>query len=83
MDVTITGNDWPAEIAELLVTIIQAGLDERYAPLRGVRVTEGFQPYLTIELSNGAEGQVTAVHSAWPDDGTDTHEAVTEEPVSD
>ncbi len=83
MDTTISGNESPAEIAELLATIIEAGLVERYAPLRGVRVTEGFQPYITIELTNGAEWQVTAVQSAWPDDGTGTHEAIIEEPASD
>jgi hypothetical protein len=48
MDTPITGNDDPAEIAELLATIIEAGLLEVNTPPGVARVTEGYPPYLTI-----------------------------------
>lgn len=73
-DGILTGNEDPADFANYLATIIESAMVDgggfAVQPLREIRVTDGFQPYLTIELANGAEWQITPVRASWPQDGS-------------
>jgi hypothetical protein len=80
----LTGNESASTVADLLTDLLGRALHDEFCgdgnPAIDVRVEHGFQPYLTIRLSNGAAWQVTPVRSSWPTDGTSAQFAHEDEP---
>ena len=70
----LAGNESGSAFADLLADLLGGALHDAFCgdgnPGIEVSVEHGFQPSLTIRLSNGAEWQLTPVRSAWPTDGT-------------
>lgn len=64
------GNETPDQVAQILALALECYADAQEVDVREIRVTGGFQPYVTLELGNGAEWQFTPVRSDWPHDGT-------------
>jgi hypothetical protein len=70
----LTGNESSATFADLLADLIGSALHDEFCgqgnPTIDVRVEHGFQPWIVVQLGNGAEWQLSAVRSSWPTDGS-------------
>lgn len=79
----MSGNESPATFADVLADLIGSALHDEFCgdgnPTIDVRVEHGFQPWIVVELGNGASWQLTAVRSSWPTDGTSQQWADVEE----